>query len=66
MAEKPLTAAEIQRRMDHAAHTYDQGDARTAARLYDELGRDVQTQYGRFDSRAIDAFEEMARVIHKG
>ncbi|OEJ20948.1 3'-5' exonuclease [Streptomyces subrutilus] len=66
MAEKPLTAAEIQRRMDHAAHTYDQGDGRTAARLYDQLGKDVQAQYGRFDSRAIDAFEEMARVIHKG
>lgn len=63
MTDKSLTTAEIQRRMDQAAQAYDQGDRRTAARLYDELGKDIQAQHGRFDSRALDAFEHMARVI---
>jgi hypothetical protein len=61
-----LTDAEIERRMTEAAEAADQGQYRTAAHLYDQLGKDIQTEHGRFDSRALDAFEALARTIRKG
>lgn len=61
-----LTQAEIDRRMTEAAQAAQDGDHRTAARLYDQLGHDIQTEHGRFDARALDAFEGVARVIREG
>lgn len=56
----------IDRRMADAAEAEEQGQYREAARLYSQLGTDIQATQGRFDSRALDAFEGMARAIHKG
>jgi hypothetical protein len=56
---------EITRRMAEARRTEAAGDYREAARLYSQLGRDIQARHGRFDSRALDAFEGMARAIGK-
>jgi hypothetical protein len=41
------------------------GGYREAARLYAQLGKDIQAQHGRFDPRALDAFEGVARSIRK-
>lgn len=60
-----LTQAEIDRRMTEAAAAEEEGELRTAARLYDELGKDIQREHGRFDARALDAFEGVARAIGK-
>ena len=60
-----LTQAEIGRRMADAAHTEKQGRYREATHLYDQLGKDIQARHGRFDTRALDAFEGMARTIRE-
>ncbi|MFJ8538151.1 hypothetical protein [Streptomyces sp. NPDC093591] len=57
---------EITRRMAEAEQAEQEGDYRKAARLYDQLGKDIQARHGRFDPRALDAFEGVARSIHKG
>ncbi|MFJ5680279.1 hypothetical protein [Streptomyces sp. NPDC093097] len=66
MSHQDLTEAEIERRMADAARAEEQGSYRKAAHLYDQLGKDIQGRHGRFDSRALDAFEGMARAIRKG
>ena len=57
---------EITRRMAEAGQAEEDGDWREAARLYDQLGKDIQARHGRFDPRALDAFEGVARSIGKG
>lgn len=57
---------EITRRMAEAGQAEAEGDWREAARLYDQLGKDIQAQHGRFDPRALDAFEGVARVVGGG
>lgn len=66
MTAARLTQEEIDRRTAEAADAEAEGDYRTAARLYDELGKDIQRECGRFDARALDAFEGVARSIGKG
>ncbi|MEC3995046.1 hypothetical protein VSR01_16495 [Actinacidiphila sp. DG2A-62] len=61
-----LTPAEAERRMAEAERAEQQGRYREATHLYDQLGKDIQARFGRFDSRALDAFEGMARSIRKG
>ena len=56
---------EITTRMAEAERAEEDGDYREAARLYDQLGKDIQTRHGRFDPRALDAFEGVARSIGK-
>ncbi|MFE7072696.1 hypothetical protein ACFU96_21700 [Streptomyces sp. NPDC057620] len=56
---------EITQRMAEAEQVEKSGDYRQAARLYDQLGKDIQAQHGRFDPRALDAFEGVARSIRK-
>jgi hypothetical protein len=58
--------SDVERRMTEAAHAEKQGQYREAASLYARLGRDVQKEFGRFDPRALDAFEGQARAIRKG
>ncbi|WP_165484863.1 hypothetical protein, partial [Streptomyces kasugaensis] len=62
----PLTAAEVGRRMAEAATAEAQGQYRAAAHLYGQLGKEIQARFGRFDSRALDAFEGVARAVRKG
>lgn len=57
---------EIASRMADAAQAEKQGQYREAASLYNQLGTDIQTHHGRFDSRALEAFEGVARAIRKG
>jgi hypothetical protein len=57
---------EITRRMAEAERAEEDGDWREAYRLYDRLGKDIQARHGRFDPRALDAFEGVARSIGKG
>jgi hypothetical protein len=57
---------EITRRMAEAERAEQDGNYREAARLYDQLGKDIQARHGRFDPRALTAFEGVARSIHKG
>lgn len=57
---------EITSRMTEAQQAEQKGNYREAARLYDQLGKDIQARHGRFDPRALDAFEGMARSIGKG
>ncbi|MFE4051222.1 hypothetical protein [Streptomyces sp. YIM B13518] len=52
---------EIARRMAEAEHAETEEDYREAAHLYLRLGKDIQAQHGRFDPRALAAFEGMAR-----
>lgn len=59
------TRAEIDRRMAAAARTEERGQYREAARLYGQLGKEIQSHHGRFDSRALDAYEGVARAIRK-
>jgi len=56
---------EITRRMAEAGRAEENGDYQEAARLYARLGKDIQAQHGRFDPRALDAFEGVARSIGK-
>ncbi|MFE9684161.1 hypothetical protein [Streptomyces sp. NPDC006285] len=51
--------------MAEAEQVEEEGDYRTAVHLYDQLGKDIQAQHGRFDARALDAFEGVARSIGK-
>lgn len=51
--------------MAEGAEAEAEGRCRTAAGLYDQLGKDIQEGLGRLDSRALDAFEAVARVIGK-
>ncbi|MFE2930626.1 hypothetical protein [Streptomyces sp. NPDC059278] len=57
---------DIKTRMAAAAQAEEQGQYREAAHLYSRLGKDIQAQCGRFDSRALDAFEGVSRAIRKG
>ncbi|MDI3390491.1 hypothetical protein QIS99_30495 [Streptomyces sp. B-S-A8] len=66
MSHQDLTAAEVERRMADAVQAEEQGRYREATNLYDQLGKDIQARHGRFDSRALDAFEGVARAIRKG
>jgi hypothetical protein len=56
---------EITRRMAEAEQAEEEGDYREAARLYQQLGKGIQARHGRFDPRALDAFEGVARSIRK-
>jgi hypothetical protein len=56
---------EITQRMGEAERAEEDGDYREAARLYDQLGKDIQARHGRFDPRALEAFEGVARSIGK-
>ena len=56
---------EVTQRMAEAEWAEQAGDFREAARLYQQLGMDIQAQHGRFDPRALDAFEAVARSIRK-
>ncbi|MGW5123274.1 hypothetical protein ACWEQ7_04265 [Streptomyces sp. NPDC004069] len=58
--------SEIESRMADALHAEEEGEYRRAAHLYNQLGKDIQAQHGRFDPRALDAFEGVARSIRKG
>ncbi|MEV5140359.1 hypothetical protein AB0K71_05880 [Streptomyces syringium] len=66
MSHQDLTDPEVERRMADAARAEEQGRYREATHLYDQLGKDIQARRGRFDSRALDAFEGVARAIRKG
>ncbi|KOU43579.1 hypothetical protein [Streptomyces sp. WM6378] len=66
MSYEDLTEAEVERRMADAAQAEQEERFRAAARLYQDLGKDIQTHHGRFDARALDAFEGVARAIGKG
>ena len=66
MSHQDLTEAEVERRTADAAQAEEEGRYREAAHLYDRLGKDIQARYGRFDPRALDAFEGMARTIREG
>ncbi|MFJ8345061.1 hypothetical protein ACIQ9J_01530 [Streptomyces sp. NPDC094153] len=57
--------SEIESRMADALQAEEEGEYRRAARLYDQLGKDIQARHGRFDPRALDAFEGVARSIRK-
>ncbi|MER7732157.1 serine/threonine-protein kinase [Streptomyces erythrochromogenes] len=50
-------------RVEHAELTGQSGDARGAAALYNRLGRDCQDFFGPHDTRALNAFEGVARWI---
>jgi hypothetical protein len=52
--------------MAEAGRAEQDGNYREAARLYSQLGKDIQARHGRFDPRALDAFEGVARSIRKG
>lgn len=58
--------SDVERRTAAAAQAEERGQYREAARLYNQLGKDIQTEFGRFDARALDAFEGVARSIRKG
>ncbi|MFD9781899.1 hypothetical protein ACFWZS_34135 [[Kitasatospora] papulosa] len=57
--------ADIDDRMAEAAQAEEHGRYRAASLLYAQLGKDIQAEHGRFDSRALDAFEGVARSIRK-
>ncbi|MFE6354365.1 hypothetical protein ACFVOO_16205 [Streptomyces rochei] len=57
---------EITSRMAEAQQAEESGNYREAARLYNRLGKEIQARHGRFDPRALDAFEGMARSIGMG
>lgn len=63
MPTGPLTPDEIQQRTDAAEALGKSGDARGAAHAYDQLGTLIQQRCGRFDPRAIDAYEAMSRWV---
>lgn len=56
---------ELESRMDDALQAEEEGDYRQAARLYNQLGLDIQARHGKFDPRALDAFQGVARSIRK-
>ncbi|WP_371793876.1 hypothetical protein OIE91_11465 [Streptomyces albidoflavus] len=63
---QPITPEEIKRGTDAAVEAEQAGDYREAARLYDQLGKDIQARSDQFDPRALDAFEAMSRAISLG
>ncbi|WP_043463808.1 hypothetical protein [Kitasatospora sp. MBT66] len=66
MSDHGLDDEEIERRTAAAEQAAQKGRDREAASLYSKLGEDIQAGHGPFDTRAIDAFEAMARVISGG
>jgi hypothetical protein len=56
---------EITRRTAEAERAEKDGNYREATHLYDQLGKDIQARHGRFDPRALNAFEGVARSIRK-
>ncbi|MER5638167.1 hypothetical protein ABT095_14560 [Kitasatospora sp. NPDC002227] len=66
MSDHGLDDEEIERRTAAAEQAAQEGRSREAASLYNQLGADIQAQCGPFDTRALDAFEAMARVISGG
>jgi hypothetical protein len=52
--------------MAQAQQAEQQGRYREASRLYAQLGKDIQSAFGRFDPRALDAFEGVARTVRAG
>ncbi|HEY6114636.1 MAG TPA: hypothetical protein VI172_01645 [Candidatus Dormibacteraeota bacterium] len=52
-------------RMAEAGRAEEDGEYQEAARLYDQLGKEIQAQHGRFDPRVLNAFEGVARSIGK-
>lgn len=52
--------------LSEAAAAEARGEYREAARLYQQLGKDMQARYGRFDPRALNAYEAAARAVRKG
>ncbi|MGC4947757.1 hypothetical protein ACLQ2N_16370 [Streptomyces sp. DT224] len=56
---------DVDRKAAEAADAETRGDFRTAARLYQQLGTALQGEHGRFDPRAVDAFERSARAVRK-
>ena len=59
----PQDQAVVEARVEHAELTGQSGDARGAAALYSSLGRDCQDFFGPYDTRALNAFEGVARWI---
>ncbi|WP_051733206.1 serine/threonine-protein kinase [Kitasatospora phosalacinea] len=53
----------VDARMQLAELTGESGDRRGAVALYEDLGGDCREDFGPFDTRALDAFEAMARWI---
>lgn len=53
----------LEARIEHAELTGQSGDTRGAAALYNRLGRDCQGFFGPYDTRALNAFEGVARWI---
>lgn len=49
-----------------AAEAEARGEYREAARLYQQLGKALQAKHGRYDPRAIDAFEKVAIAVRLG
>lgn len=60
-----MDSTDVDRRTAEAATAEEQNRFRDAALLYAQLGKDIQARYGRFDPRALDAFEGVARSIRK-
>ncbi|WP_326768651.1 hypothetical protein OG978_32675 [Streptomyces sp. NBC_01591] len=56
----------VRQQMDLAEQAGRDGDARRAARLYQALGKSLQTEFGPYDSRALDAYEGVARWVRLG
>ncbi|NEC45739.1 hypothetical protein [Streptomyces sp. SID8016] len=50
-------------RLAEAEHAEADGRHRDAAHAYRRAGEASRTEHGQFDSRTLDAFEGMARVI---
>ncbi|MFC8539070.1 hypothetical protein [Streptomyces sp. NPDC057249] len=61
----PESSAGAEDQMAAAVRAEEQGHFRKAANLFYKAGAQFQTQYGRFDSRALDAFEGAARAVRK-
>ncbi|MFD7868105.1 hypothetical protein [Streptomyces sp. NPDC059783] len=55
----------VQDQMAAALQAEEQGHFRKAANLFYAAGQRFQEQYGRFDPRALDAFEGAARAVRK-
>ncbi|MET9779111.1 hypothetical protein ABZ023_33515, partial [Streptomyces sp. NPDC006367] len=66
MSRHTLTDAQVEQRMAEAVEAEEAGRIREAIGFFDQLGKDIQAEFGQFDSRAIDAFEGVARTIRKG
>ncbi|WP_330435810.1 hypothetical protein OIC43_37055 [Streptomyces sp. NBC_00825] len=56
----------LRQQMDLAEQAGRDGDARRATHLYQALGEALQKEFGQYDSRALDAYEGMARWVRLG